>query len=216
MSFLQFKLYLIGDRQQTIGRTLLQAVREAGEAGVSVVQFREKDLSLRKQFELASEMRDITLQLGMKLLINSRVDLCLALDADGVHLPSTGFPIQVARTMLGVEKLIACSCHNYEDVKKAELEGADFAVLGPIYDTPSKRSYGPPLGLGTFKDVKEKTKIPLFAIGGIGLGCLKEVFEKGADGVAMISAILSAEDVKNQCLLLLEEIERVDQLLEGC
>src|SRR5581483_1483921 len=101
MPAVDFKLYLIGDRNQTVGRPLPEIIREAGRAGVSAVQFREKDLSPRDQLALASQIATVTKALGMKLLINDRIDLCLALDAEGVHLPSSGFPIGVARRMLG-------------------------------------------------------------------------------------------------------------------
>ncbi|MFQ5598245.1 MAG: thiamine phosphate synthase [Nitrospiria bacterium] len=204
-----FKLYLIGDRKQTKGRPLADVFREAGKAGVPALQFREKDLPMREQFALASELKQVTKQYGIKLLINSRVDLCLVLDADGVHLPACDIPVSVARRMLGKEKLIARSCHSYEDVKNAEEEGADFAVLGPVFDTPSKRPYGPPLGVDILRSVKEKTHIPLFAIGGITQGRLYEIFETGADGVGMISEILSAEDVAERCRQVLSRISQI-------
>lgn len=203
-----FKLYLIGDRHQTGGRPLPQVIREAGKAGVQAVQFREKDLSLRAQFDLASAIREVTNQFGMKLLINGRIDLCLAIDADGVHLPINGFPIGMARKILGRKKLIALSCHNSKDVKKGEIEGADFAVLGPVYDTPSKRPYGSPIGLHTFERIKKTCSIPLFAIGGIDQDRIKAVFGTGADGVAMVSTIVSAKDVANRCRDILEDIEQ--------
>ncbi len=204
-----FKLYLIGDRHQSLGRPLTQVLREAGEAGVSVFQFREKDLPLREQFTFAHKLREITRTFGMKLIINGRVDLCLALDADGVQLPVNGFPITAARKMLGKNRFIGLSCHSEADVCLAEKEEADFAVLGPVYDTPSKREYGAALGLDTFKRIRELTKIPLFAIGGINQSRLDAVFGAGADGVALISAISSAKDVGSVCRDFLDEIEQL-------
>lgn len=202
-----FKLYLISDRTRAADRPLSQIVREAGEAGVAAVQFREKDLPLREQLRLASEISAVTKRLGMKLMINGRIDLCLALDAEGIHLPSSGFPVGIARALLGEKRWIGVSCHRLEEVRKAEEEGADFALLGPIYDTPSKRRYGPPLGLDRLRAVKQATSIPLFAVGGVDQSRIKEVFEAGADGVAMIAAILSAEDVRRRCSDLLNEID---------
>ncbi|HZR46580.1 MAG TPA: thiamine phosphate synthase [Candidatus Manganitrophaceae bacterium] len=209
MPAVDFKLYLIGDRNQTVGRPLPEIIREAGRAGVSAVQFREKDLSPRGQLALASQIATVTKALGMKLLINDRIDLCLALDAEGVHLPSSGFPIGVARRMLGPKKWIGVSCHSREEVQRAEAEGADFAVLGPVYETPSKRRYGAPLGLDYFKKVREATSLPLFAIGGVAQDRLREVFAAGADGVAMISTIVSAREVFQRSRALLEEINRL-------
>lgn len=187
-------------------------LREAGEAGVAAFQFREIDLSLRAQFELASEIRALTRQFGMKLIINGRVDLCLALDADGVQLPVNGFPIASARKMLGKDRLIGLSCHSEADVRKACNERADFAVLGPVYDTPSKRKYGPALGLDTFRKIREQTKTPLFAIGGMNLSRLDAVFKAGADGVALISAISSAKNVKNVCRDFLDNIDKLSTI----
>ena len=215
MPAVDFKLYLIGDRNQTVGRPLSRIVRDAGRAGVSAVQFREKDLSLRDQLSLASEISAVTKALGMKLLINDRIDLCLALDAEGVHLPSSGLPPGVARKMLGAEKWIGVSCHSLEEVQRAEAEGADFAVMGPVYETPSKRRYGAPLGLDYFKRVKETTSLPLFAIGGVSQSNLSEVFAAGADGVAMISTIVSAKEVFNQSRALLDEIDRLTKTEES-
>lgn len=208
MALVDFKLYMIGDRHQTGSRSLSQVVQAAAEAGVSAIQFREKDLPLRAQFDLAQKIKKATEKQGVRLLVNDRVDLCLALDAAGVHLPSKGLPIGLARRLLGKKKLIAVSCHSLEEVKKAEQAGADFAVLGPIYDTPSKRPYGAPLTLPYFSQVKSETEIPLFAIGGIGLEQLGDVFSAGADGVAMISGISAVEDVGRQCRRLLKEINR--------
>lgn len=204
-----FRLYLIGDRKRTGGRPLPLVVEEAGRAGIAAVQFREKDLPLSVQLQIASEIQKATKRRRMKLFINDRIDLCLALDAEGIHLPSSGIPVHVARGILGAEKWIAVSCHSLEEVRRAEREGADFAVLGPVYDTPSKRAYGPPLGISYFQAAKRSSSIPLFAIGGVTRDRLGEVFDAGADGVAMISEIVSAENVADRCGALLEEIRHL-------
>ncbi len=198
-----FNFLLITDRNKTRGRPLTDIIREAGEAGVRAVQLREKDLSLREQMQMAIGIQKVTQQFGMKLFINDRVDLCLAIDADGVHLPSTGLPIAIARKMLGAEKIIGVSCHALQDVLRAESEGADYAVLGPVYDTPSKREYGKPLGIDYFKKVREATIIPLFAVGGIKAGNLEGVMQSGADGVAMISEVMAANHVRDTCTAIL-------------
>lgn len=209
MPSIDFKVYLISDRTKTLGRPLPHVIGEAGRAGITAVQFREKDLTLREQVEFASEIRSVTKQYEMQLLVNDRIDLCLALDADGVHLPSSGLPVTVAREILGGSKLIGVSCHSPEEVQRAEWEGADFAVLGPVYDTSSKRPYGPPLGIDVFRKVRRSTAIPLFAIGGVDRSKVKEVLDAGADGIALISAILSSPDVYRECRALLEEIKRL-------
>lgn len=208
MPSIDFKVYLISDRTKTLGRPLSYVIAEAGRAGITAVQFREKDLSLREQLQLASELRSIAKQCGMQFFVNDRVDLCLALDAEGVHLPSSGLPAAVTREILGGSKLIGVSCHSLEEVQRAEWEGADFAVLGPVYETPSKRAYGLPLGIDLFSKVRRSTTIPLLAIGGVNRSKLKEVLDAGADGVALVSAILSSPDVFQECKQLIDEIKK--------
>ncbi len=204
-----FKLYLIGDRTVASGGSLAHVIDEAGEAGVSAVQFREKDLSPRAQLKLASEIQAVTRRHRMKLFINDRIDLCLALEAEGLHLPASGLPVAVARKILGAKRWIGVSCHCLDEVKRAEAGGADFAVLGPIYATPSKQRYGPPLGIDYFHRVRRASAIPLYAIGGIRSGRLREIFEAGADGIAVLSEIVSADHVRTKCQDLLHEIDAI-------
>lgn len=206
---IDFRLYLIGDRNQTCGRPLAEVIREAIQGGVSAVQFREKDLSLLSQLQLAQEVQAVTKANRVKLFINDRVDLCLALDAEGVHLPAFGLPIHVARKLLGDTRWIAVSCHSIEEVQRAESEGADFAVLGPIYETPSKRSYGPPLGIDYFQKAKRSTSLPLFAIGGVHKERLRELFAAGADGVALISEIMAAGSPQKTSQEISDEMRRL-------
>ncbi|MFQ5580441.1 MAG: thiamine phosphate synthase [Nitrospiria bacterium] len=209
MPQVDFQLYFISDRTQTRGRLLPEVTRLAGKGGIKAMQLREKDLPPRALLQLASEIRSITREYGMKLLINDRVDVCLAVDADGVHLPATGFPVRVARAILGTERWIGVSCHSLDDIHEAEKAGADFAVFGPVYDTPSKRPYGVPLGLEGFREARKKTSLPLFALGGVRLERLEEIFFAGADGAAMISEIASAEDISGRCRGLLRRIKNL-------
>jgi len=142
----EFGCYLITDRHQTLGRPLIECVEAALRGGVRAVQLREKDLSTRDLFRFAQELRAITLQYRAALVINDRIDIALACDADGVHLPGQSFSVRDARQLLGKQRLIAVSTHRPEEVMAAELAGADFVVFGPVYDTPSKRPYGEPVG----------------------------------------------------------------------
>lgn len=142
---------------------------------------------------------------GARLLINDRVDVALALRADGVHLRSDSLPPSVARRLLGEDRLIGVSTHSVEDVLRAEGEGADFVVLGPVYETPSKRMYGAPLGLSPLERAASRSRIPVFAIGGITARRVREVRRAGAHGVAVVSAILEADDVARATRDLLHE-----------
>ncbi len=206
MPRVDFPLYLITDRHQTVGRPLLTPLRQALAAGVRAVQLREKDLGTRALVDLASELLSLTRERGAVMLVNDRVDLVLALGADGVHLRSDSMPVSAARRLLGPERLVGASAHSAEAVVRAELEGADFAVLGPVYQTASKRSYGAPIGLRPIEEASRRCRIPVFAIGGITPARVGEVRQAGAFGVAVISSVLSAADVESATRQLLGAI----------
>ncbi|MBI3399088.1 MAG: thiamine phosphate synthase [Deltaproteobacteria bacterium] len=189
-----FNLYLITDRHQTKGRPLPFIIEEALKGGIKAVQLREKDLHAKELFKLAVNIRKITKQYSAKLFINDRVDIAMAVEADGVHLGQSSFsPRDVKRVF--AKAIIGVSTHSLKEAKKAAEEGADFITLGPICHTPSKASYGEPLGVEIIKKIKVEVKIPVFAVGGIKKENIKDVMVAGADGAALISAIIGAEDV---------------------
>lgn len=196
MSRVDFSLYLVTDRHQTAGRPLVPLLRQAMHAGLRAIQLREKDLPTRDLMTLAEEARACTREAGGLLFINDRADLVMALEADGLHLRADSLPVRVARRILAPDRLIGVSAHSVDEVIRAETEGADFAVLGPVYDTPSKRAYGAPLGLKPVEEASRRCRIPVFAIGGITVARVCEVRQAGAAGVAVVSAILSAPDVE--------------------
>ena len=188
-------LYLITNRHQTRERPLEVALDQALQAGVRFVQLREKDLDTRRLLSLASDILTLTRSYKAILLINDRVDIVKAIGADGVHLRSGSLPVVQARQILGSSFLIGKSTHSEEEVVEAEADGADFAVLGPIYDTPSKRRLGDPLGCGPLQEVRHRCHIPVYAIGGITPTRASQVLVKGAYGVAVISFVLEAESI---------------------
>lgn len=179
-------------------------VREALKAGVRVVQLREKDLSTNELLRWARVFRTLTAEYGAKLIINDRADICLAVGADGVHLGGDSLPIPVIRRILGEDRLIGQSTHNVSEVTAAEEAGADFVVLGPVYDTPSKRSMGRPLGPAVCREAGSRCSIPVFAIGGIRLDRIQEVMRNGCQGIAVISAIMHSEEPKKVTQKMLE------------
>jgi len=166
------------------------------EAGVKAIQLREKDLSVKELFDMAVWMRELTREYNAKLFINDRVDVALSVQADGVHLGQNGLPVSAARKIAGRKLLIGVSTHSIEEALEAERDGADFITIGPIYETPSKLQYGPPIGVDTLRKVKSRVSIPVYAIGGIKLERVEEVKEAGADGIALISGILAAKNMK--------------------
>src|SRR5512143_1203147 len=187
-------VYLVTDRTHTNGRPLLDVVTAALRGGVGAVQVRERGLTTRALLELAIALRAATRAAGAALLINDRIDVALACDADGVHLPGHSFAVEEARALLGPQRLIGVSTHHPHEVAAAAAAGADFAVFGPIFATPSKAAYGPPLGLDALPRARAAAPLPLFAIGGIEAGNADAVRARGADGVAVIRAVLAAED----------------------
>ena len=205
-----FNLYLITDRKGCGGRGLLPVVEEALKGGVKAVQLREKELQSVELYQLAREMRALTASYGAMLFINDRVDISLAVDADGVHLGERSIPIPQARKVLGADKLIGVSCHGGESAALAQDMGADFITYGPVFYTPSKAAYGPPVGLGSFAEVAPLLRIPLFAIGGINRSNLREVIAAGARGIALISAILAADDPREEAERLLDLLPAVE------
>lgn len=194
MAPLGFRLYLVTDRLGTRGRPLLEVLEACLAAGVRAVQLREKDLPARDLYHLALELRGLTRRHGARLLINDRLDVALAVEADGVHLPGHGLPVAEARRLLGPDRLLGVSTHAPAEAAKAAAEGADFVVLGPIFHTPSKRPFDRPLGPEALRAARAQLSIPLLAIGGITAANAAEVLAAGADGVAVISALLAAED----------------------
>lgn len=191
---IDFRLYLITDRRQAAGGDLLKAVARAVAGGVQAVQLREKDLGAGELLELARRLREITARHGAKLLINDRVDIVLAADADGVHLGVASLPPQEARRILGSHRLIGCSTHGTEQLAAATAGGADFVTFGPVFATPSKAPYGPPLGIDALRRACASTQLPVFGIGGIGRRNTGEVVAAGSYGVAAISAVVAADD----------------------
>lgn len=191
-----FRFCAVTDRKLLGGkwqRKIINVVRDAIVGGIDAVQVREKDLSSRELFELAMDLRKITKNKAL-LYINDRIDIALAVKADGVHLGANSMHISYARKLF--RGLIGVSCHSVKDVLEAEKNKADYVFLGPIYYTPSKSKYGKPLGIDVLKEVRKKIKIKIIAIGGINETNVKECINAGADGVAVISSIFASDNPK--------------------
>jgi thiamine-phosphate pyrophosphorylase len=187
-----FCLYLVTDRHQTGGRSLAEVVEQCLAVGLRAVQLREKDLPPEEFMPLARSMRDLTRRTGARLFINGRLEVALAVGADGLQRGHDAPPVALLRAR-APGSLIGGSVHSVDEARKDERDGADFIVFGPVYDTPSKRAYGLPLGAGALAQVASAVKIPVFAIGGITVERVAPVRAAGARGVAVVSAILAAE-----------------------
>ncbi len=187
-------IYLITDRH--LVDDLTEAVEQALMGGVGAVQLREKDMETRPLLSLAEKMRGLTSEFGAMLFINDRLDIALSVGADGVHLGGRSIPVSAVRAVVKDALSIGASAHSLKEAKRAEEEGADFITLGPVYETPSKQKYGLPVGLETLRAVKKAVGIPVFAIGGIKTGNIEGTLRAGADGIAVVSGILSAPDIR--------------------
>lgn len=188
-----FDLYLITDRNLTHGRDLCTVVEQALDGGVKSVQLREKDLDGKALFALADKLSALCRRYQAHLFINDRVDVALAVNAAGVQLGHTSLSIETARALLGNEKLIGYSTHSADEALLAEHDGADFVLFGPVYFTPSKAPFGAPQGLTRLGEAVAKTALPVYAIGGIKNENLVATMATGCRGIALISAIISAE-----------------------
>ena len=200
-----FRLYLITDRKQT-KLPLPEAVRMALEGGVKAIQVREKDLPVRDLLELAGQMRRLTREFGAKLFINDRVDVALAVEADGVHLGRQSIPPEPVKSLVGSRMLVGVSTHTIDEARAAESGGADFITFGPVFFTPSKALFGQAVGLEYLKSAKKTINIPVFALGGIKSGNIRQVLRYGADGVSMISAIFNAVDIREAAETVIREV----------
>ncbi|RMG60780.1 MAG: thiamine phosphate synthase [Deltaproteobacteria bacterium] len=195
MRGIDFTLYLVTDRTLVAEGEFLNVLRKALEGGVKAVQLREKDLPGREILFLAREVRKLTSSFGAKLFINDRVDVALAVGAEGVHLREDSMPVSAVRRSFP-ELLVGRSTHSLEGALEAEREGADFITFGPVFETPSKRKFGPPQGVEKLAAVAESVSIPVFAIGGVKPERVVEVRKAGAKGIALISGIIAAPDPK--------------------
>ena len=187
---------------------LTKTVGYSIEGGVGTIQLREKDLSARELYVLARKLREITKYLNANLIINDRVDIAMAIGADGVHLGWQSLDINTVRKIIGQEKLIGFSAHNLQDAKNAEYEGADYATISPIFDTPYKDYFIKPIGASEIKKIKDQIKIPVIALGGINENNVREVLSCGADGIAVISAVLTSKYPEKIANILYSEVKK--------
>jgi thiamine-phosphate pyrophosphorylase len=178
-------------------------VRQAEACGVSVVQYRNKNAETIQMYEEALRLREICRRAAF--LINDRIDIALAVKADGVHLGQSDMPYAAARRILGPEKIIGITVHNLAEALEAEAAGADYLGVSPIYQTATKPDAGKPAGIALMEGIRARVKIPLVGIGGINLANAPDVIQAGADGVCAISAVVAKENVG-------EEIRRFQEL----
>ncbi len=205
MNRVDFSLYLIADAEQ-IRENLISSVKMAINGGVKAVQLRGKNLHARELLKIAERLRNLTNIESVKLFINDRIDVAMAVEADGIHLGQNSMPVKSVKELTGNRYIIGVSTHGLKEALDAENGGADFITVGPIFETESKLRYGLPIGLTKLACVCDKVKIPVFAIGGISNERVGSVMREGAHGVAVISAVLKADSVYDAAVNMLDEI----------
>jgi thiamine-phosphate pyrophosphorylase len=198
---------LVSEQRRLGGRPLVSVAMSAVEGGVDAVQLREKDLPRKELLELGSELKK-NLGSAAALLINERVDVAAAIPGTGAHLPASGPGIEESREKFGPERLLGKSAHLLEEAVSAEREGADYVIFGPVYDTESKRPYGPPRGTARLKEAASAADIPVYAIGGINPDRAAELRDAGAAGMVVMSFILDHPDPAEAARLLMNAWRR--------
>lgn len=214
MSVVDVSLYLVTDRSLSKGRATAEVVREAVAGGVTCVQLREKACGTREFLAEVRAVKAVLQGTGVPLIINDRVDVALAVGAAGVHLGQQDMPISDARRLGPPGWIIGISAESVEDAVRAEGEGADYVGVSPVFATPTKTDHAPPLGLDGLRRIRAAVKIPLVAIGGIHAGNAREVMAAGADGLAVVSAIVAADDPRAAAAELRREIVAAKEVAE--
>lgn len=191
---IDYSLYLVTDRRLARCRATLDIVKAAVRGGVTCVQLREKTCSTREFIQEAAAVKQFLKSAGIPLIINDRLDVALAVGADGIHLGQKDMPLLTARAIAGNRLVIGISAESVADAVEAEKNGADYLGVSPIYDTPTKIDTAPALGLEGLAEIRRAVSLPLVGIGGLNTENAGEVIRSGADGVAVVSAIVAADD----------------------
>ena len=181
------RLCFITDSSSLQGESLPRLISQAVMAGVGMVQIREKNWGPRPLLDLARNSVEAAAAYGARIIVNDRLDVALAAGAAGLHLGVKSMPVQAVRRVVSAEFVLGVSCHSLQEALQAEEGGADYILLGPIFETPSKLPYGPPLGLDRLREVASRLRIPVLALGGMSAERAAACYEAGAHGIAAIT-----------------------------
>jgi len=205
----RWRLYVITDEQVGRGRSHLQIAEAAILGGADVLQLRDKESSGGRLFRVALQLRKLTREAKIPLIVNDRLDIALAVDADGVHLGQADLPASVARRIMGSGRILGVSAETVAEAVAAEKDGADYLGVGPVFEARgTKPDAGDPRGLELIAEIRRHCRLPIVAIGGIDAENARKVLEAGADAAAVISAIAAADDI-------VEAARRLKGILEG-
>ncbi len=205
---IDYSLYLVTNQKLAGDRSLADVVKAAIAGGVTIVQYREKDAPTGVMIDIARQIHEVTQAAKVPLIIDDRVDVMLAIDAEGIHVGQSDMPADLVRKLIGPDKILGVTAKNVQQAIKAEHDGADYLGCGDIFGTTSKADAGAPIGLDGFSDRLHSVSIPVVGIGGINIDNVASVIKTGADGVALISAIVSHPDPKLAAKQLFEVIQK--------
>lgn len=205
---IDYSLYLVTDRKLSLGRSVLDVIKAAAEGGVTLVQLREKDLNSKEFYEEGLRIKTFLNRCNIPLIINDRIDIALAIEADGVHLGQEDLPLSIARKILGPDKLIGVSVFTPEDARRAEEMGADYLGLSPIFLTSTKPELANQIGLEGIRPIREATDLPLIGIGSLNETNAFSVVRAGLDGVAVVSGICARPDIRAAAEKIKQEVMR--------
>jgi len=208
MNNIDLSLYLVTDQGLSRGRSHEFIVTEAVKGGVTIVQLREKDISSREFYQLAKSLMSILKPLKIPLIINDRLDIALAVDADGLHIGQSDLPYSVARRIMGKDKIIGLSVETIEQAREANDLDVDYIGLSPVFSTNTKLDINTPLGLSGIQKIASFTNHKTVAIGGINSSNAQSIIASGADGIAVVSAIVSQDNPKEEASNLKEIVSK--------
>ncbi|MHB1414966.1 MAG: thiamine phosphate synthase [Chloroflexota bacterium] len=192
---MRLDVYVITDASLSLGRTHLQVVSEAIRGGADVIQLRDKNASTSELVATGEALREITRAAGKIFIVNDRIDVALAVDADGVHVGQDDMPAAMARRLIGPDKILGVSAATPDEARQAKADGADYLGVGAIYTTLTKPDAGAATGPALLSQIRQAVDLPIVAIGGVNVHNAAEAIRHGADGVAVISAVVGAPDV---------------------
>lgn len=198
------RVYVLTDKQLSLGRSHLEVISAAIRGGATMIQYREKNAGTREMVAQATILRDLCRRHSIPFLVNDRVDVALAVDADGLHVGQDDMPAAIARKMIGAYKILGVSAETPAQALAAIADGADYLGVGTVFATSSKPDVGKPIGLNGVKEIARLSKIPIVGIGGINASNAGDVIRSGAAGVSVISAIVSAQNIELATRELLE------------
>ncbi|RKD32299.1 thiamine phosphate synthase [Thermohalobacter berrensis] len=202
---IDYSLYLVTDRKVLRGKDFFKSIESAIKGGVTLIQLREKNLTSKEFYETSVKVREITKKYNIPLIINDRLDIALAVDADGLHIGNNDLPVEVARKLLGPDKILGYTACNLKRAKDGESKGADYLGVGSVFPTTTKDN-PVRITIEELAKIKKTVNIPVVAIGGINEENVSKVIDANVDGVAVVSAILGKDDIYNASRILKDKV----------